>query len=361
MYTIDLLVADYVNGDMDMVHLLLSRQLWFILVVNPDGYATNEQYRMWELNQSGQRKNARTGCANLMDTGVDLNRNYDVCFDHDDIGSNPAICAEDYRGLHPFSEPETKAVRTIVEERGLNFTAALNYHSYGRYFNIPFACESMGTPGGANASVFEDLAREMARYNSFQYGQPWKDSNLYTVNGETSDWLWNAHGIFSMSPEVGPDFEVASAPGFWPPEDQVPALSSELHYTNLYLAQVSGQVHNLKVTDIQVEPESVNFGFKVSNTGLRVGSSDVDVIISRFLNGTDSSIVAKVTAKSLGSMLDLKTTSELVSFPLSSPEVIDELYIVLRDALGCAAFRICTTKLRSSGEYFYHELIVLCV
>lgn len=352
------------NGDLDMLHLLLSRQLWFILVVNPDGYARNEQQRMWTHHATGQRKNTRAGCATTLDTGVDLNRNYDVCFDHDNIGSNQDVCAEDYRGPHPFSEPETQAVRSIVEDPGRDFSAALNYHSFGRYFNIPFACESLGTASGGNASLFDALASEMARYNQFQYGQPWKDSNLYTVNGETSDWMWNAHGIFAMSPEVGPDFSVSSELGFWPPRDQVPALSTELHYSNLHLTRVSGPMYTLDVATVDVKPDELDIQLTMSNVGLRSGRSNVEVIVTRSLNGTGASRLLTIPAATLGSALTVADFSQSVSLPVSPADAdLRELYIVLRDALGCTIFRTCTycEALGALGECPPNQTRVYCV
>jgi hypothetical protein len=107
--------------------LLFSRQLWFILVVNPDGYVYNEHdIRSWtkvkngtrdkhhdteeeddnedkdneddtkvDIDFSGQRKNRRPStCSSLKDSGVDLNRNYDICFARDATGSSMDVCAE---------------------------------------------------------------------------------------------------------------------------------------------------------------------------------------------------------------------------------------------------------------------------
>lgn len=39
--------------------------------------------------------------------GVDLNRNYDDHFGLDNNGSSDNECSDDYRGVGPFSEPET--------------------------------------------------------------------------------------------------------------------------------------------------------------------------------------------------------------------------------------------------------------
>ncbi|RHZ42487.1 hypothetical protein DYB26_012761 [Aphanomyces astaci] len=122
-FFIDHLVVGLRGHHPAITALLWSRQLWFILVVNPDGYAYNEAHMPLHPDQSfaGQRKNRHPStCGKAPDTGVDLNRNYDVCFSEDDVGSSDDVCGEDYRGSAAFSEPETRAVRDLVARH--NFT-----------------------------------------------------------------------------------------------------------------------------------------------------------------------------------------------------------------------------------------------
>lgn len=57
-------------------------------------------------------------CSELA-VGVDLNRNYGYKFGIDNEGSSPLPCAMDYRGKHPFSEPETQAVRNYISWHSL--------------------------------------------------------------------------------------------------------------------------------------------------------------------------------------------------------------------------------------------------
>ena len=352
VYTIDILTSDYRNGDLAALEMLTSRQLWFILVVNPDGYAHNEMLRVWEHNKTGQRKSAAPTCnTSSQDAGVDLNRNYDICFARDTNGSSNEPCGDDYNGPSAFSEPETQAVRNLVERYTSDFSVALNYHSFGKYFNLPFACKAQGEPSEANNSIFVALAQEMARYNGFNYGQPWKESNLYTVNGDTSDWMWQAHGIFAISPEVGPSFETQPVLGFWPSRDNVPQLSSELHYSNLYISRMAGPMYSLAVNGVQLgtiddngsTSSFVSVNVTISNSGLR--SATAELVASVFANGTNASNAVHLELKAVPD--DSESLVELV-IPYSGDDFhrikneVKALYIVVRDTFSCHLFRVGT-------------------
>ena len=122
VYTIDYLRTALANGALDALALVLSRQLWFVLVVNPDGYAWNEHATMWnQPNGVGRRKNTRPGCATTADNGVDLNRNYDLCFQLDAKGSSTDVCGEDFGGPQAFSEPESRAIQQLVQQQQFRY------------------------------------------------------------------------------------------------------------------------------------------------------------------------------------------------------------------------------------------------
>lgn len=60
-------------------------------------------------------------------------------FSHSIEGSNYSNpCAEDFPGLYPFSEPETRAVRSLIENAETPIKIAFNYHSFGNMLIIPF-------------------------------------------------------------------------------------------------------------------------------------------------------------------------------------------------------------------------------
>jgi hypothetical protein len=346
VYTIDFLVNGMRNGMMEVLELLLSRQLWFVLVVNPDGYAINEKLKTWENYdlEAGQRKNARPGCEKQSNIGVDLNRNYDFCFNEDSVGSSKDTCADDYKGTGPFSEPETKAIKAFVEAQ--NFQVSLNYHSYGGYFNIPFACQPKGKPPIANLSVYESLAKEMTRLNGFSYGQPWAESNLYSVDGETSDWMFNTHGIYAMSPETGPTFDVPTHEGFWPPKNQIEKLAAELLYSNLFAARVAGPIYQLEVKSINLalNKQKMFVTVSITNVGLGKSSKPLEIIGSLTMNGTETASSELYAVETKGKLGNEESVIETIQIPLtaSQKKLPDFFYILLRDPhSSCLLYRIC--------------------
>jgi len=64
-----------------------------------------------------------------------LNRNYGFHYGESLKDTNP--CAETFRGKTAFSEPETQAVRNLVN-RYPNIVSAMNFHSYGNMWIHPF-------------------------------------------------------------------------------------------------------------------------------------------------------------------------------------------------------------------------------
>ena len=89
--------------------------------------------------------------------GVDLNRNFGTCWSEgssdDAPGGSTIDCEEDYKGPAAFSEPETKALKMLVETRKPQ--TAFNYHSYGKIYYLPYSCERAGVPKGVMGAALE--------------------------------------------------------------------------------------------------------------------------------------------------------------------------------------------------------------
>src|SRR5688500_8604935 len=112
----------------EITNLVNTRELWFILVANPDGYdfTFTPENRLWRKNL---RDNNGDGQITAVD-GVDPNRNFPTRWNYDDEGSNTDPGSETYRGSGPASEPETKAFISLMDR--VQFAFNKNDHTIGR-------------------------------------------------------------------------------------------------------------------------------------------------------------------------------------------------------------------------------------
>ena len=229
LYFMDHILEQY-GSDPEITYLLENRELYFIPVVNPDGYLYNEETDpegggMWRKN----RRNNGDGS-----WGVDLNRNYGYEWGYDDNGSSPSTSSETYRGPYAFSEPETQALRDLCNQRP--FVMAFNYHTYSNLLIIPWGY--IGDFLTPDSVMYNEYGADMTQFNQYTYGTG-NNTVGYLVNGDSDDWMYGEqttkNKIFAFTPEIGTD-----ADGFWPPEDRIVPLAEENVYPDLVLARAAG-------------------------------------------------------------------------------------------------------------------------
>ena len=211
----------YYAGDPEVTHLLQNREVYFVPVVNPDGYWYNNWGDMWRKNR---RNNAGSSC-----DGVDPNRNYD--YEWIGPGSSTDPCSDIYRGPSAGSEPEIQAITSLIN--GHQFITRNSYHTYSNLTLYPWGYTSSPTPDDA---IFVHMADEMTKYNGYTPGQP--PDLLYEVNGGSIDWDYGATGehakIFAFTNEIG-----GGGDGFWPTEARRGPLFQENIWPALYLMRVA--------------------------------------------------------------------------------------------------------------------------
>ena len=225
MYFISYLLENY-GTDSDATFLVDNRELYFVPVVNPDGYVYNQT-----TNPNGGglwRKNRRMNTGGSF--GVDLNRNYGYQWGYDNIGSSNIPTSETYRGTAPFSEPETQIIRDFAVNH--NFMSCLNYHSYSNLLIYPWGyISNFVTPDSA---LFIGMADDMTQFNGYVYGTA-NQTVGYIVNGEANDWMYGEQTtkdkILAMTPEVG-----SFSDGFWPSINRIFPLAEENVYPNIQVA-----------------------------------------------------------------------------------------------------------------------------
>lgn len=211
----------------DIQYVLQNTELYFIPIVNPDGYVYNQNTNptgggMWRKNRRPMQNNT---------FGVDLNRNYGYFWGYDNTGSSPDSTTDTYRGPAPFSEPETRVIRDFCIQH--DFKITLNYHTYSNLLVYPWGyIPQFNTP---DSTIYRNYAKFLTQYNGYIYGTG-DETVGYITNGDSDDWMYGEqtqkNKIISMTPEVGNQND-----GFWPSQARILPLARENLFPNLMAAK----------------------------------------------------------------------------------------------------------------------------
>jgi carboxypeptidase T len=265
-YFMHYLLENY-NSNPAVQYLVNNRTMYFIPVVNPDGYEYN---RLTNPNGGGMwRKNRRNNGSSY---GIDLNRNYgpSIYWNAPNGGSSTTPSSETYRGSTPFSEPETQIIKNFLASRKIK--NALNYHTYGNLLVYPYGALSFETP---DSLIFREYASDMTKFNGYVCGTDMQTVG-YSTRGNSDDYFYdgdtlaNGGKIFAMTPEVG-----SSSDGFWPDQSRIFPLAQENLHPNLYYAWVAGEyvsLDNPNFAQSYFNPSDVvQFYPSIKNKGLTTG------------------------------------------------------------------------------------------
>ncbi|MCI5056787.1 MAG: immune inhibitor A [Flavobacteriales bacterium] len=215
------------NTDSEIKNLVDNTEMYFVPMINPDGYIRNETTNpngggMW-------RKNRRDNGDGTY--GVDLNRNY--AYQWGGQGASPSTNSDTYRGPSAFSEPETQAIKWFCEQH--TFQLALNYHTFSDLLLYPYGYDyNKPTP---DHGLFQVISELMVRENGYTNQI---SSDLYPAAGDSDDWMYGEQAsknkILAMTPEVG-----SSNDGFWPQTNDIIGLCKENVFANITMARLAGK------------------------------------------------------------------------------------------------------------------------
>ena len=99
----------------------------------------------------------------------------------------------------------------------------IDWHTYSELILWPYGYTTADTATGLSLdqrNTFAALGQNMAATNSYT---PEQSSDLYIADGTINDWLWGSQGIWSYTFEMYP---ATSNPGFYPPDEVIPAQTS---------------------------------------------------------------------------------------------------------------------------------------
>jgi hypothetical protein len=188
-------VLDGYGTDPEITELVDTTELWFVPVLNPDGYdfTFTEGNRLWRKNL---RDNNGDGEITLGD-GVDLNRNFSTKWGYDNEGSSTDPASDTYRGSGPNSEPETQALDNLFKR--MEFEFFINYHSAAELLLYGIGWQ-VSTPSPDDviyqAMVGTDENPAVPGYD------PDISAELYTTNGDTDTHATVRYGTLGFTPEM---------------------------------------------------------------------------------------------------------------------------------------------------------------
>ena len=191
----DFLLTEKSICGIDIPHLLHSFTFLILPAVNPDGIELSLHGPRQSPLLERQRVMCRGGDFTLWQSnarGVDLNHNYDAGFaEYKRIERETGICAgpTKYSGEYPESEPESRAVASLV--RAIDPAAVVSLHTQGEeIFLSP-------REGGASDRVLR-IARRLSLITGYKISEPCGTA----VYGGLSDYT-GALGIPSFTVECG--------------------------------------------------------------------------------------------------------------------------------------------------------------
>ena len=204
MYAMWYLLENY-GTDPECTYLVDNRQLYFLPMVNADGYLYNEQIApngggMWRKNRSP---------ADGGNYGVDLNRNYSYQWGCDNDGSSPDPASETYRGPSPLSEYESNRIANFCATHAIKTN--MSVHTYSNLYLSSYNYANVHPPTYPIAMEYSQWGSAL---NNYTYGSG--ADILYLSNGDFGDYLTHDLNVMAISPEIGD-----TKSGFWPPVDSI--------------------------------------------------------------------------------------------------------------------------------------------
>lgn len=227
------LVTGY-GKDPQVTHWLDTLEIFLVPVVNVDGhhYVTSGHDPRW-------RKNARDvngdGVTGVFPEGVDVNRGYSYNWA---MGGTADPNGASFRGAHPFSEAENRAMRRLADLR--QFLLSISYHSQGEVIFYPWAWGAMAVP---DDKVIKRIAADVASRITRMDGE-----GTYAIapggpSSQSYPWFYGRRGVIDMIIETGKGSHL------FPPEDVPGIVAENLKGTVAVLDNAAGPGLSVKVTD----------------------------------------------------------------------------------------------------------------
>lgn len=327
IFMMQYLCQAYTQGNSRIVDLVNNREIFFIPIMNVDGWEYN---RSQSPNGGGDwRKNRKMIGSGQY--GVDLNRNWSTDWANCSGAVGGTSCGsgtidtdnDTYWGASAFSEPETQAVRNFIRAR--HIVVANDQHSVGPYYSLPFGRPNLHrVPDSLTAmdqQWYVRIPALMGKFNGMRAGNSMQALG-YEVAGGVKDWFLRGDigtgvgsgmktKIYGMTGEGG---YRAAASTFWPPAAEIITLCKGMTYQNIQMIYSAGSYVDFDdQTDIALTSRTGTLSFRVK----RIGLLDEQVTVTLFPLTNVSSVGAPVVINSLPTYYQTYTGNISYTIPAS--------------------------------------------
>jgi len=182
-------ILEQVEYNPQLNEILDKTTLYMVPCANPDGFEySRNHFAFWRKN----RRRNEDGSF-----GVDLNRNFEVGF-----SKNNTMTSNVYSGPHPFSEPETMALRDFVLKHK-NITIALDYHSQGNVFFPAHNFIHEDAQDAIDLNILAgNMAEEIKKESGREYGIHMGKPPTHLISGSGREFYYS-QGALALVAEVG--------------------------------------------------------------------------------------------------------------------------------------------------------------
>ncbi|XP_053327576.1 carboxypeptidase O-like [Spea bombifrons] len=203
------------KDDPVLTNVLKQVDLYIIPILNIDGYIyTWTKERLWRKNRAIYNETC---------TGVDLNRNFDAHWCT--IGASRDCSSNTFCGSEPASEPETKAMVSLVEKIKSDILGYLTFHSYGQMILLPYGYTT--TPSKDHDAMMEAASRAVSKMKEKHNNEYAVGSSCLVINyfdsGSSGDWATEIGIKYSYTFELRDN----GTYGFQLPEEQIKPTCEE--------------------------------------------------------------------------------------------------------------------------------------
>jgi hypothetical protein len=233
LYFLQYLLENY-DIDPEVTDLVDNRRIMIVPMLNPDGHERNSRYNS---------------------NGIDLNRDYGYMWN------------EGYTSPAPFSQPETQAVRTIMEP-GWS-VLSIDYHSGTEGVLRPWAYHTDATADDDN---FVHLSSEYGSMAGYPIGQWWYF--LYESHGPTQDFGYGSLGELCFTIELSYSYA--------PPENQIDQICEDNLPAQMWFVEQAGCGIFGEVTD-SVSEKPLDAMITIEEIGWPVYTESTTGFFGRFL------------------------------------------------------------------------------